>query len=136
MPRQKGTPNKRSQMLLWKLENEHKFFVVNELIELYGYDKQILINLAEKISSNIELELPPNSDFSEEEAEMYNNANKNCTQILVKLLGYLYPRLKATEISSGSGDKVIFNINTGETNIKADKAKPAKVIPIKAGKNE
>jgi hypothetical protein len=136
MPRKKGTPNKRSQLLLWKLENEHKFFVVKELIELYGFDKQILVSLATRISENIENDLPPNTGFTEEEAEMYNNSNKSATAILIKLLGYLYPRLKATEVSSGSGEKIIFNINTGETDIKADKPnKPAKVVPLKGGSN-
>lgn len=112
MPRTKGTPNKRSQVLLRKLEDDHKFFVVDELIELYGFDKIILVSLAEKIKKNIDAEQPVNHDFTEDEADMYNAANKNATGILVRLLAYMYPKLKATEISSGTGDKVVFNINT------------------------
>ena len=112
MPREKGVPNKRSQVLLRKLEDENKFFVVNELIELYGYDKQILVNLAQKIGQNIEANLAINTGFSDDDAELYNAANKNATGILVRLLAYLYPKLKATEITAGTGDKVVFNINT------------------------
>ncbi len=136
MPRDKGVPNKRSQVLLRKLEDDHKFFVVNELIELYGYDKQILVNLAQKIGQNIEAELALNHGFSDDDADMYNAANKNATGILVRLLAYLYPKLKATEISSGTGDKVVFNINTNPE-ISASSAEPeqepqqnSKVIPL------
>jgi hypothetical protein len=135
MGRDKGTPNKRSQMLLRKLEDDNKFFVVNELIELYGYDKQILVTLAKKIGENIEADLDVNHGFSEDEAEMYNAANKNATGILVRLLAYLYPKLKATEISSGTGDKVIFNINTmPEVSSEKQHEQPkhkGQVIPIK-----
>ena len=133
MGRDKGTPNRRSQMLLRKLEDDHKFFVVNELIELYGYEKQIVVSLAEKIGKNLEANLPVNQGFNEEEAEMYNAANKNATSILVRLLAYLYPKLKATEISSGSGDKVIFNINTMPevSSEKKQQHPPAEVVQLK-----
>jgi hypothetical protein len=138
MGRDKGTPNKRSQMLLRKLEDDHKFFVVNELIELYGYDKQILISLAKTIGDNIAADRPPTHDMTEEQVDMYNAANKNATGILVRLLAYLYPKLKATEISSGTGDKVIFNINTlPEVSSEKHREQPeqpkhkGQVIPIK-----
>jgi hypothetical protein len=79
--------------------------------------------------------LPPNFGFTEEEAEMYNNANKNCQTLLMRLLAYLYPKLKATEISSGSGDKVVFNINTmPEVSSEHSKEQPkhsGQVIPMK-----
>jgi len=133
MGRPKGSPNKRSQMLLRKLEDDHKFFVVNELIELYGYEKQIVVSLAAKIGDNIAAELPVNTGFNEDEAELYNAANKNATGILVRLLAYLYPKLKATEISSGTGDKVVFNINTAPevSSEKQQQHPPAEVVQIK-----
>jgi len=93
-------------MLLRKLEDDHKFYIVNELIEIYGYDKKILVNLAARVADNIEKGESPNFGFSEEEAEMYNNANKNCQNILVRLLTFCYPKLKAMEINQGTGDKV------------------------------
>jgi hypothetical protein len=118
-------------MLLRKLEDDHKFFVVNELIELYGYDKQILVCLAEKIGENIANGDTPTAGMEEEEVEMYNAANKNATAVLVRLLAYLYPKLKATEISSGSGDKVVFNINTlPEVSNEKQQHKPAQVVPL------
>lgn len=133
MGRPKGSQNRRSQMLLRKLEDDHKFFVVNELIELYGYDKQILVSLAERIGLNIENGDSPTAGFNEEEIETYNAANKNATGILMRLLAYLYPKLKATEISSGSGDKVVFNINTlpEVSNQPESKDHKAQVVPIK-----
>jgi hypothetical protein len=133
MGRPKGSPNKRSQMLLRKLEDDNKFFVVNELIELYGYEKQIVVSLAEKIGQNIENSMPVNFGFNEDEANMYNAANKNATGILVRLLAYLYPKLKATEISSGTGDKVVFNINTAPevSSEKSQQHPPAEVVQIK-----
>jgi hypothetical protein len=121
-------------MLLRKLEDDNKFFVVNELIELYGFDKRIIVTLAERIGENIDAGDPPNTGFTEEEAEMYNNANKNAQGILVRLLAYLYPKLKATEISSGTGDKVVFNINTAPE-ISSEQEQPkehkGQVIPMK-----
>jgi hypothetical protein len=120
-------------MLLRKLEDDHKFFVVNELIELYGYEKQILVSLAAKIAENIEYERAVNHGFNEDEADMYNAANKNATGILTRLLAYLYPKLKATEISSGSGDKVVFNINTMPEVSSEQKQQhpPAEVVKLK-----
>jgi len=132
MGREKGTPNRRSQVLLRKLEDDHKFFVVNELIELYGFEKKILLNIGAKMEKNIEANLPVNAGFNDEEADMYNAANKNATGILVRLLAYLYPKLKATEISSGSGDKVVFNINTlPEVSSEKQPNHKAQVVPIK-----
>ena len=136
MPREKGVPNKRSQVLLRKLEDDHKFFVVNELIELYGYEKSILVNIAAKIGKNIEEDKPVNAGFNDEEADMYNAANKNATGILVRLLAYMYPKLKATEISAGTGDKVVFNINTmpelstAPAEPEQESQQNAKVIPL------
>jgi len=136
MGRPKGSENKRSQKLMRDLEDNHKFFVVNELIELYGYDKQIIVSLATRIGENVLAGDPPNTGFTEEESEMYNNANKNAQAILIRLLAYLYPKLKATEISAGTGDKVVFNINTApelssEHQEQPKPASSAKVIPIK-----
>lgn len=133
MGRKKGVPNRRSQMLLRKLEDDNKFFVVNELIEIYGYDKKVLVATAVKISDNLEAGLVATAGMEEEEVEIYNAANKNATSILVRLLAYLYPKLKATEISSGSGDKVVFNINTlpEVSSEKKQQHPPAQVVPIK-----
>jgi len=135
MGRPKGSLNRASGKLIRKLEDDHNFFVVNELIELYGYDKQIIVSLATRIGENVLAGDPPNTGFTEEEADMYNEANKNAQGILVRLLAYLYPKLKATEISTGTGDKVVFNINTApELSSEHQNEKqpsPAKVIPMK-----
>lgn len=112
MARPKGTPNKRSQMLLRKLENEHKFHVANELIEIYGYNKKVLCNLVAKIQDNIDAGTPMLTGFTEDEVELYNMTNKECLSTLIRMLAYLYPKLKSMEVGTGSGDKVVFNINT------------------------
>ena len=123
MGRKKGVPNKRSQMLLKKLENDYNFSIVNELIEVYQYDKQILVNLAAKVSLNLEQELSPTADFTEEEIEMYNNANKNCQNVLLKLLTFCYPKLKAMEVNQGASDKIVFNI-TGTPDLQQSYSPP------------
>jgi hypothetical protein len=69
MGRPKGSRNRLSQKLIRKLEDDHDFHVVNELIELYGYDKQIFLSLAKRIAENLENDLPPNFGFTEEEAD-------------------------------------------------------------------
>jgi hypothetical protein len=111
MPRKKGVQNKRSLVLLRKLENDHNFRIVKELIELYGIGKEVVTYLAAKAHENMEKKLPPTDGFTEEEVEMYNNNYKNVIQILIRLLSYCYPKLKATEVGAGTGDKIVFNIS-------------------------
>lgn len=109
--RPKNTPNKRSQMLLRKLEEEHKFFVAKELIEIYGYNKEVLVNLADKIHMNIVNNRSPLYNFVQNEIDLYNVTNKEVINILVRVLAYLYPKLKAMEVNQGTGDKIIINVS-------------------------
>lgn len=127
--------NRRSAMLMLKLESDHKFSVVNELIEIYGYNKKVFISLADKLAKNIAEDRSPTHEFCAEDIAMYNASNRNVLDILVRLLSYLYPKLKALEIGAGTGEKITFNINT-VPDIKAGtqpEQPPAKVIPIKQG---
>lgn len=112
MPRPKGKPNKRSELLLRKLENDHKFYVAKELIQIYGQNKEILMNLATKMQENIAADKSPLAGFSQDEITLYNSSNKDCLNMLLRMLAYLYPKLKSMEVGTGAGDKVVFNINT------------------------
>ena len=112
MPRPKGIPNKRSQLLLRKLENDHKFYVAKELVEIYGYNKQILCELVNKIQDNIDNDRSPLNGFSDDEVTLYNTTNKEVLNTLVRMLAYLYPKLKSMEVGTGTGEKITFNIST------------------------
>lgn len=112
MPRKKGVPNKRSQLLLRKLEQDHKFFVAKELIEIYGYNKKILCELAAKVQENLDKKVSPLAGFTDDEITLYNQTNKECLSTLLRMLAYLYPKLKSMEVGAGTGDKVVFNIST------------------------
>jgi len=129
------TVNRRSAMLLQKLEGEHKFNVVKELIEIYGYNKEVLMNLADKMAKNIAEGNGPLHEMEQPEISMYNACNRNVLDILVRLLSYLYPKLKALEIGAGTGEKITFNINTVPDLKAAGKPEqqPGKVIPMNQG---
>jgi hypothetical protein len=124
--RPKGVPNKRSQKLLHELEHDHNFHVAKELIELYGANKVILLSLIEKIHENKEKDKPLTFGLSEEEIDIYSLLTKEQTGILIRLLAYLYPKLKAMEVGAGTGDKVVFNISgmPDFSNEKKSKDKP------------
>ena len=109
--RPKGTPNKRSQMLLKKLENEHNFFVVKKIVELYNEIDEMARPLVERAIENVQNGLSPTAGFTENNVEMLNGSQKNRWSILEKLLAYCYPKLKSMEVATGSGDHVSFNIN-------------------------
>ena len=84
MARPKGSPNRRSQMLLKKLENDHNFCVVKELIEMYNLGKEVVVYLADRMHENIQNELPPTTGFTEEEVDMYNGNYKNTINFFIE----------------------------------------------------
>jgi hypothetical protein len=123
MGRPKGSTNKRSQLLLRKLEDDHKFYVAKELIEIYGMNKKVMVSLMATMSLNMEEGRSPEYGMNEDQLNLYTNTNKELIAILVRLLAYLYPKLKAFEVNQGSSDKVVFNINT-MPDVQAEKEQP------------
>jgi hypothetical protein len=109
--RPKGAPNKRSQMLLRKLEDDHKFHVIKELLEIYGYNKNLYVPLFETMINNVGEGKKMTCGMDEDEVNLFQMLNKELLATLQRLLAYLYPKLKALEVGSGTGDKVIFNIS-------------------------
>ena len=105
-----GSPNRRSQMLLLQLKNDHSFDIVDEVLELYGYSKEIYLPLFKKVQLNLSQDLPPTAGFEETEVSAMNKAAKSMGDILGKLMAYCYPKLKAIEVGQASGDKIQFNI--------------------------
>lgn len=122
--RPKGSRNKASRELLWKLEKEHDFFVVQEIMDIYHEMGKVAKPLVERAVKNAEAGLSPTHGFEEDELEMLNNTYKNRWTILEKLLAYCYPKLKALDISSGQGaDQITFNINVPKDKIDLGTAK-------------
>lgn len=110
--RKKGTPNKASRELLWKLEKEHDFFVVKEILKLYNEIEAPCRPLVERAIKNAEQGLSPSFGFEEAEIEMMNNSQKNRWNILQKFLAYCYPKFKALDVGMGTDhDQITFNIN-------------------------
>lgn len=112
MGRPEGIPNKRSQMLLRKLEDDHNFHVIRELLELYGYSKKLYVPLFNTMIENLAAEKPMMSGMSAEEIDLFKQLNKELTAVLMRLLTFMYPKLKAMELKHGDGEQIIFNINT------------------------
>ena len=114
MAKEAGTISKRSQTLLKKLESDHDFHVVRELLEVYGYNKKLYIPLFNTMIENMAATPPKplTADMSEQEVNLFHMLNKELMATLQRLLAYLYPKLKAMELKHGSGENIIFNINT------------------------
>lgn len=111
MAKPKGTKNKRSRELLFKLEKEHNFRVVRKIVQIYNEMEELAKPIVEKAISNAKLGYELERGISEEELEMMNNYYKNAWNILGKLLAYCYPKLKALEVGTADTDNVTFNIN-------------------------
>lgn len=103
---------RKQDELLRKLEQEHSFDAAKELIEIYGYNKKILCYLAAKVHKNIDEGKSPLTDMTDDEIVMYNTVNKDVLNMLIRMLAYLYPKLRSLEVGGGTGDKIVFNIST------------------------
>jgi len=131
--RKKGIPNRKSQELLNRLTKDHNFDIVDEILYHYMENKCLAAYFADRMKNNISANYPPIHGFTEEELDFFNSINKQIIDTLMKLLGYAYPKLKATEISAGTGDHVTFHINTAP-NLEAAPPQPPKgedVIRVK-----
>lgn len=117
----------RSKYLLNKLE-ENNFNLIGELLERYHVSKQVFMPIAEKMATGVELTV--------DEMAKLDRFGKEGKEILFRLLGYAYPKLKATEIQAGAMDRVVFNImpNNGEEkenqNDSQEKKTPGRVINL------
>lgn len=109
--RPKGSINKKSLLLLKKLEKQ-QFDVASELIEIYGQNKKILCDLVARMHDNIDNGRSPVEGFSEQELALYDSTNKDLVQMLLRMLAFLYPKLKALQIGGESSDQIVFNIST------------------------
>jgi hypothetical protein len=105
-----GARNKNSWKVLNELKN-HNFEIIPEIVEMFGHSKEIYMALFTKVHENLEAKRSPTHDFTEEEVDMMNNAAKSMGDILGKLLGYCYPKLKALEVGTSTGEQINFNIN-------------------------
>lgn len=122
--RPKGSRNKASRELLWKLEKEHDFFVVQEIMDIYHEMGKVAKPLVERAVANAEAGLSPTNGFNDAELEMLNNTYKNRWTILEKLLAYCYPKLRALEVGTGADhDQITFNINVPKDKIDLGTAK-------------
>jgi hypothetical protein len=124
--RPKGTENKRSTHVLYKLEHEHDFSVIGKIVQLYNETEQIYKPLFEKVLDLMERKQPIQAVYSREDRnwseglrpadfELFNKVRGDLWVILAKLLGYTYPKLKTLEVDTGNSDKVIFNISIPKT---------------------
>jgi hypothetical protein len=98
-------------MLLRKLEDDHKFYIVDELVGIFKGNKAMIAPITEKMFKNQADGYNLDFGMNEEELEIFKDISKTQLTILVRLLAYCYPKLKATEINTGSGDKIVFNIS-------------------------
>lgn len=108
--RKPGVRNRNSWKVLEELR-KHNFEIIDEVVELYGHSKQIYVPLITKAMDNIRQELPATTGMEESDVKAMNDAGKSMGDILGKLMSYCYPKLKALEIGTTSGEKINFSIN-------------------------
>ena len=124
--RPKGTENKRSTHVLYKLEKEHNFNIIGKIVQLYNETEQIYKPLFEKVVDLMSRKQPIQAVFNREDRtwsegllpadfELFNKVRGDLWVILAKLLGYTYPKLKTLEVDTGNSDKVVFNISIPKT---------------------
>jgi len=106
----------RSKELLSKLENEHKFHVVPELIRIYSLNKRVY--------EPIMLKMVANKPLTATEESRVDRLGKEMKEILFKFMGYCYPKLRATEIQASSMERVVFNIISADSPVQKDEAAP------------
>lgn len=114
MPKGEGRPKGSRNRNSWKVLDElrkHNFDIITEVVELYGYSKEIYVPLFQKMMENRVNNLPLTAGMVEEDVDAMNAAGKSMGDILGKLLAYCYPKLKALEIGNTSGEKINFSIN-------------------------
>jgi hypothetical protein len=110
----------KTKSLLNKLENEHKFHVIPELIRIYDMHK--------KVWEPIMIKMVENKTLTDKEEQRLDKLGKEMKEILFKFLGYCYPKLKATEIHGKDMDRVVFNI-IDSTQVQAPVAPKAETKP-------
>ena len=110
----KGRPAGARNRNSWKVLNElkkHNFDIIDEVMELYGYSKQIYTPLFAKAMDNINNDLPIVAGMVQEDVDAMNAAGKSMGDVLGKLLAYCYPKLTAVKVDTGATDKINFSIN-------------------------
>ena len=108
--REPGARNRNS----WKVLNElkkHNFDIIDEVMELYGYSKQIYTPLFAKAMKNINENLPIVAGMVQEDVDAMNAAGKSMGDVLGKLMAYCYPKLTAVKVDTGATDQINFSIN-------------------------
>jgi mevalonate kinase len=111
MARAVGTPNRRSQMLLLKLEREHNFSIVKEVVRLYEQTSSVYQPLFEKIALAMSQQQAMEEALTPAELEVYKSSKKEMWDILGKLMSYCYPKLKSLTVDTDNSDKIMFNIS-------------------------
>jgi len=108
--REKGTRNRNSWKVLNELE-KHNFDIIDEVMDLYGYSKQIYTPLFKQAMENINKKLPVVAGMVQEDVDAMHAAGKSMGDILGKLMAYCYPKLTAVKVDTGATDKINFSIN-------------------------
>ena len=105
-----GSRNRNSWKVLNELKN-HNFDIIDEVMDLYGYSKQIYVPLFKKAMDNINNNLPIVAGMVQEDVDAMNAAGKSMGDVLGKLMAYCYPKLTAVKVDTGATDKINFSIN-------------------------
>ncbi len=65
----------------------------------------------DKLLENKANNRPLTEGLNEHDVQIYMTLSKEQMNSIVRVLAYLYPKLKAIEHGAGTGDKIVFNIS-------------------------
>ncbi|NIT58720.1 MAG: hypothetical protein GWN00_21605 [Aliifodinibius sp.] len=65
----------------------------------------------DKLLENKANNRPLTEGLNEHDVQIYMTLSKEQMNSIVRVLAYLYPKLKAIEHGTGTGDKIVFNIS-------------------------
>jgi len=105
-----GGRNKNSWKVLEELR-KNNFEIIDEVLELYGYSKQIYAPLFMRAMENKANNLPLTAGMEASDIDAMNAAAKSMGDILGKLMAFCYPKLTALKLDQESGEQINFSIN-------------------------
>lgn len=129
MGRPPGTRNKNSWKVLEELR-KNNFDIIKEVLETYGYSKEIYVPLFDQMMQNRLAGRPLTAGMTEEEVELMNINGKAMADTLKTLMSFCYPKLKAMELAAGSSEKINFSINIPVVD---DETSKNKIIDLPGG---
>jgi len=116
-----GSRNKDSKEFLAQLKARN-FDMVGEYLKLFKRNKRLIVKFFGKVErAYAEAEAkgqptpPLETILTEGERDFFKEVRGENINILTRMAGFCYPKLKAMTVANNLGDQIVFQINIGDT---------------------